>query len=64
MGKRDKLKNTVKNTLDKMFGNEERNDIIKDSLETFLKILKESSDFNPILKSAVGGVGASLEILN
>ncbi|THU91300.1 hypothetical protein K435DRAFT_841099 [Dendrothele bispora CBS 962.96] len=64
MGKRDKLKNTVKNTLDKMFGNEERNDIIKDSLETFLKILKESSDFNPILKSAVGGVCASLEILN
>ncbi|THU86871.1 WD40 repeat-like protein [Dendrothele bispora CBS 962.96] len=64
MGKRDKLKNTVKNTLDKMFGNEERNDIIKDSLETFLKILQESSDFNPILKSAVGGVCASLEILN
>ncbi|THU81917.1 WD40 repeat-like protein [Dendrothele bispora CBS 962.96] len=64
MGKRDKLKNTVKNTLDKMFGNEERNDIIKDSLETFLKILKNSSDFNPILKSAVGGVCASLEILN
>ncbi|THU86869.1 WD40 repeat-like protein [Dendrothele bispora CBS 962.96] len=64
MGKRDKLKNTVKNTVDKMFGNKERNDIIKDSLETFLKILKESSDFNPILKSAVGGVCASLEILN
>ncbi|THV00068.1 WD40 repeat-like protein [Dendrothele bispora CBS 962.96] len=60
MGKRDKLKNTF----DKMFGNKERNDMIKDSLETFLKILKESSDFNPILKSAVGGVCASLEILN
>ncbi|THU86866.1 WD40 repeat-like protein [Dendrothele bispora CBS 962.96] len=64
MGKRDKLKDTVKNTVDKMFGNKERNEIIKDSLETFLKVLKESSDFNPILKSAVGGVCASLEIFN
>ncbi|THU86877.1 WD40 repeat-like protein [Dendrothele bispora CBS 962.96] len=60
MGKRDKLKNTF----GRMFGNKERNDIIKDSLETFLKVLKECSEFNPILKSAVGGVCASLEILN
>ncbi|THU91294.1 WD40 repeat-like protein [Dendrothele bispora CBS 962.96] len=64
MGKHDKLKNTVKNTAHKIFGNKERNDIIKDSLEASLKILKESSDFNPILKAAVGGVCASLELLN
>ncbi|THU93196.1 hypothetical protein K435DRAFT_840359 [Dendrothele bispora CBS 962.96] len=63
MGKRDKLKSTVKNTTHKIFGNKERNDIIKDSLETSLKILKESSDFNPILKLAVSGICASIEIL-
>ncbi|THU81925.1 hypothetical protein K435DRAFT_972169 [Dendrothele bispora CBS 962.96] len=64
MGKRDKLKNSMKNTVDKMFGNKERNEIIKDSLETSLKILKESSDFNPILRLAVSGICASIEILN
>ncbi|THU86878.1 WD40 repeat-like protein [Dendrothele bispora CBS 962.96] len=58
-----KLKNTAKNTAHKIFGNKERNDIIKDSLETSLKILKESSDFNPILKLAVSGICASIEIL-
>ncbi|THU80855.1 WD40 repeat-like protein [Dendrothele bispora CBS 962.96] len=64
MGIRDKLKNTVKNTLDKIFGNKERNEIIKDSLETSLKILKQSSDFNPILKLAVSGICASIETLH
>ncbi|THU76147.1 WD40 repeat-like protein, partial [Dendrothele bispora CBS 962.96] len=41
-----------------------RNDVVLESLETLLKVLKECSDFNPILKSAVGGVCASIEIIH
>ncbi|THU79250.1 hypothetical protein K435DRAFT_810879 [Dendrothele bispora CBS 962.96] len=60
MGKRDRIKKKV----EKIFGNKERNTLIKDSFETSLKILKESSDFNPFLKLAVSGICASLEVIH
>ncbi|THU93599.1 hypothetical protein K435DRAFT_840185 [Dendrothele bispora CBS 962.96] len=64
MRKRDQVKKKIENTVGKILGNKERNDVIKYSFETSLKVLKESSDFNPILKSAVGGICASLEIIH
>ncbi|THU97559.1 WD40 repeat-like protein [Dendrothele bispora CBS 962.96] len=60
MGKRDRIKKKV----EKIFGNKERNTLIKDSFETSLKILNECSDFNPFLKLAVSGVCASLEVIH
>ncbi|THV02319.1 hypothetical protein K435DRAFT_792678 [Dendrothele bispora CBS 962.96] len=62
MRKCDQVKRKIGNTVGKILGNKERNDV-KDSLETSLKILKEISDINPILKSAVDGTSEIIHIL-
>jgi hypothetical protein len=63
MRRRDKFKKHMREIGEKM-GIRDKTKIATDTLETGLKILKESSDFNPALKAVVGGVCEVIRLLH